>query len=78
MSISAGNVISVALALAWVWGIYAYWRRDEKRNRSAAYGRRLVHEGPAGEARETEETEGPAVRQEEKGQADPAEPTNQK
>ena len=56
MSLSAGNIISVALALGWVWGIYAYWRRDEKRRSDSA---RVLGVRSSGEAGETEEAEGP-------------------
>ncbi len=49
MSISAGNVLSVAFAITWIWGVYAYWRRDERR--------RLEESRPAGGAGATEAAE---------------------
>jgi len=52
--LSAGNVISVALALALSGGVYAYWRKNEKR--------RVDDSRSAGEAGEAEETERPEVR----------------
>ncbi len=76
MSLSAGNVISVVMALAWVRGIYAYWRRDE-RSKLAARQHRVGREGPAGRAGETEEAAGPEDGQE-KTKADPAKSTNQR
>jgi len=73
VSLSAGNVLSVAFALSWVWGIYAYWRRDEKRRSDSA---RVLQGRSAGGARATEEAERPEVGQAQKGKADPAEPVN--
>ncbi len=67
MSLSAGNIISVALALAWVGGIYAYWRRDEKR--------RLEESRSAGGAGATEAAERSAGGKA-KSKADTAEPVD--
>jgi len=52
-SLSAGNVISIVMALAWIGGVYAYWRRNERSE--------MARKGPTGGAGPTEEAEGPKV-----------------